>query len=340
MPKSSTRQSLSRQKHLLGKIPTRGNGITATDLLSLLSEQGIEVTKRTVERDLFDLCSDGAIDHSDETKPFRWKRLGVSVLDQPGIEIADAVAATLAKDIVHQLLPAALAETLKPRFDQAQRLLDANLQNNRYAQWADNVRYRPPSLSFIPPTVSDGVRQGVHDGLLRGVQLAVRYDSPERTKYSDLTLHPLGLVQNGPVAYLVATTFDYPDVRLYALHRMRSAKLTTDAANRPADFSLDAFLDSGGIEFGGGKMIQLEARVSDKLAYYLTETRIAEDQQLNNDNGYVLTATVKDSWQLSFWILSQGEEITVLSPSSLRAQIGEALRAAAANYRVEAAPVA
>ncbi len=335
MPKAPARQTISRLKHLLDKIPKHGNGITTSELVALLSDQGIEVTKRTVERDLADLCEDLAIHHLDETKPYRWKRHGVSVLDQQGIEIADAVAVTLAKDIIHQLLPGTLAETLKPKFDQAQRVLEANQPKNIYAQWTNNVRYLPPSLPFLPPTVSDGVRTGVHEGLLKGLQLVVRYDSPERTKYSDLTLQPLALVQNGPVAYLVATAFDYPDVRLYALHRMRSAKLTTESANRPADFSLDAFLAGGGMEFGGGAMIQLEAHVSTKLACYLAEAKLAEDQQLRSDNGYVLTATVKDSWLLSFWILSQGADITVISPASLRAHIGDTVRAAAANYPVD-----
>jgi predicted DNA-binding transcriptional regulator YafY len=338
MPKAPVRQTISRLKHLLNKIPKHGNGITSSELVALLSDQGIEVTKRTVERDLSNLCSDGTIDHADETKPYRWKRLGVSVLDQPGIEIADAVAVTLAKEVLHQLLPTALAETLKPKFDQAQRVLEANQSNNRFAQWADNVRYIPPSLPFLPPTVSAGVRKGVHEGLLKGLQLTVQYANSEASKYSDLTLHPLALIQNGPVAYLVATTFEYPDVRLYALHRMRSPKPTTEPANRPVDFSLDAFLDGGGMEFGDGKMIQLEARVSRKLACYLAETKLAEDQQLRTDNGYILTATVKNSWLLKFWILSQGEEITVISPASLRSQIGETLRAAAANYPVEKSP--
>ena len=338
MSKSDKRKSLSRLKHLLDKISKHGNGITTSELVAQLNDQGIMVTKRTVERDLAYLEEDKAIHHLDEAKPFRWKRLGVSVLDQRGIEVADAVAFSLAKNIIQQLLPAALADTLKPRFEQAQRVLDANQSDNRFVQWADNVRYIPPSLSFLPPTVSDGVRKGVHEGLLNGLQLKVEYANPEASKYSDLTLNPLGLIHKGHVAYLVATTFEYSDVCLYALHRMRSPKPTTEPANRPADFSLDAFLANGGMEFGCGKMIQLEARVSSKLACYLAETPIAEDQQLRTDNGYVLTATVKDSWMLSFWILSQGEDITVLSPASLRRRTGATLRAAAANYPEETSP--
>ncbi|MCS6244958.1 MAG: hypothetical protein H2172_14040 [Opitutus sp.] len=217
MPKSSDRLALTRQWHLLRKIPTYGVGLTINELKDLLSSQGIEVTKRTVERDLCYLANPRGggwpIQVDVQSKPYRWKWLNSKGVGLPGLEIADAVAATLAKDIVHQLLPATLAETLKPKFEQAQRVLEANQSKNRFAQWADNVRYLPPSLPFLPPTVSEGVRKGVHEGLLKGLQLAVRYDSPDRTEYNDSILHPLGLIQKGPVAYLVATTLDYyPDV--------------------------------------------------------------------------------------------------------------------------------
>jgi len=47
---------------------------------------------------------------------------------------------------------------------------------------------------------------------------------------------------------------------------------------------------------------------------------------------YLLTATIKDSWMLQFWILSQGAEITVLQPKELRARIRDSLRAALSSY--------
>lgn len=47
-------------------------------------------------------------------------------------------------------------------------------------------------------------------------------------------LHPLALVVRGPVTYLVATASDYPDVRLYALHRIQRGThiRTTSQAGR------------------------------------------------------------------------------------------------------------
>ncbi len=44
-----------------------------------------------------------------------------------------------------------------------------------------------------------------------------------------------------------------------------------------------------------------------------------------HDGTHTLTATVKDSWQLGFWLLSQGPAIVVLKPAALRRRLISAL---------------
>jgi len=54
----------------------------------------------------------------------------------------------------------------------------------------------------------------------------------------------------------------------------------------------------------------------------LEETPVSNDQKITIRAGlHTLTATVPDSWQLHFWIRSQGAAITVLKPASLRESI-------------------
>ena len=115
---------------------------------------------------------------------------------------------------------------------------------------------------------------------------------------------------------------------------MRSAEILDVPAKRPAHFSLDTFLAQGGGQFGDGKTISLKAYLSDNLAGILRETAIASDQKITTRNGQIiLTATVKDSWQLHFWILSQGPDITIMQPPSLRKEIMGKLRESLANYQ-------
>ena len=133
--------------------------------------------------------------------------------------------------------------------------------------------------------------------------------------------------------YLLATTFDYPNAYHYAVHRIQRAEISDAPAKRPKSFSLNAFLANGGGQFGSGNEIPLRAHLSDELAAILRETAISPDQKISTRAGrHTLTATVKDSWQLHFWILSQGPFITILQPASLRKEIVSKLTNSLANY--------
>ncbi|MOA60092.1 hypothetical protein D3C78_1848860 [compost metagenome] len=50
------------------------------------------------------------------------------------------------------------------------------------------------------------------------------------------------------------------------------------------------------------------------------------------EEGYRLHATVSNSWQLRWWLLSQGDGLIVEKPQSLRRHIAQTLHNAAAQY--------
>ena len=111
-------------------------------------------------------------------------------------------------------------------------------------------------------------------------------------------------------------------MRLYAVHRMTAARCLDTHRYRPEGFSLDDYIARGGLQFGDGATLRLEARVAPWLAEILAETPLADDQQLvPSGEDFRLTATVADSWQLRWWILSQGAGMTVLEPKDLRKDI-------------------
>lgn len=109
------------------------------------------------------------------------------------------------------------------------------------------------------------------------------------------------------MSYLLDTAFACEDVRLYAIHRIRRAEVTDDSVQRPQGFSLDAYIAQGGLHLGSGEPIRLEARVEEWLADILTETLLSADQSLENSGQEIfLSATIHNTWQLHWWILSQG----------------------------------
>lgn len=334
MPKAPIQDSLERQLDLLNLLETHTLGHTALELTQKLYDLGyVAVQKRTIERDLVRLSGKYGVLCDDSSMPYRWKRLASRSLPLPAVDMADALSLVLAEELFRQLAPASLLKALEPKFAQAQGRLTVT-QKNRLAQWKDRVRYLSPGLPFLPPRVDERFLGLVKEAILEERQIEVRYSGRESPKDSEQTLHPLALVQHGPIAYLVATAFDYGEPRLYALHRIRAVTATKEPASRPKNFSLDRFLTEGGMQFGEGPQICLNAVVTNSLACYLEESPLSPEQKLKpiDKDHYRFEVTIKDSWQLKFWILSQGAEIVVEQPADLRDRIRDGLKSAHDGY--------
>lgn len=332
MPRSDKHFAIARQWEILKRLPSRPPGATARELVDWLDELGFAVTMRTVQRDLDDLAGLFPLEVNECSKPYRWYWLSGCGLDFPGIEIADAVSLAIVERSLKCLVPAALLKVLESKFQQARKKLEA-AGDNRYSRWTQRVRYLPPGLELRAPAVDSRSLETVQGALMEEKQIEVRYLRPEDSRAKTFRLHPLAFVQQGPSAYLVATAFDYREPILFALHRIRSAKRIDKPARRPRGFSVDSFIAEGGMQFGDGQPIRLTASVEQELAMRLAETPLSEDQRIRGARApYRLTATVRDSWQLEFWILSQSERFTVLKPKSLRDRIRQSLQTALENY--------
>ena len=174
----------------------------------------------------------------------------------------------------------------------------------------------------------------VHEALLSDTQIDVDYlkmgaDTPKRKRLS-----PIALVTRGVITYLIATMDESEKPLLYAMHRISSAVNTSFRVKQPADFDLDSYIETGELHFGTGKSITLSAWVLTKgLARILEEAPLSKDQELTvAGDRFKLTATVSDTLQLTYWLLSQSSSIEVTGPVGLRKKIGGLLADASGLY--------
>lgn len=333
MPANPKRHALARQWELLKLLPTRGAGKTARELAEALNQAGFRVSKRQVERDLGDLMENFAIDCNNASIPFGWRWVAGASADLPGITLAEALSLHLIEESVQSLLPTSMLHALRPRFQQAVAKLEKLSAINDAARWKAKVRTITPSLPLLAPTIKEEVLESVHAALLSEHQLKMTYKGVYDEEPHELIVHPLGLVQRGPASYLVATAFQYTDVRLYAMHRIATAESTDEPISPPAGFDLDDYIARGSLHFGDGKTLKLKTKVDDTLGRILAETPLSTDQVISTKDGaLVVTATVAETWQLEWWLLAQGDLLEVLAPKSLRKRIGEISGRMAALY--------
>ncbi len=333
MPADSTRNTLLRQWELLRLLPAHGAGLSADALCKELEASGFTVSKRQVERDLKALSEIFPLDCNEKGIPYGWRWTEGRSDDLPGIALTDAISLRVVEETLRPLLPGSVLKAVEPRFRQAAMKLEAMADGNLTAHWVDKVRTVSPTLPLLPPRITPEHLECIQNALLADEQIEVEYQARSQVEAKTLTLNPLGLIQSGPVTYLVATAFTYSEPRLFAVHRVSSARRLHQRIEPRSDFDLDAFIRSGVLQFGGGKAINLEARISKGLARIIEETPLSEDQTLElvGETGRVF-ATVLDTPQLHWWILSQGAGIEVLAPTELRTLIASKLAEASEAY--------
>jgi predicted DNA-binding transcriptional regulator YafY len=310
-----------RQWAMLKQIPQYPRQITARELTEYLIALGFDIRKRTVERDLISLSSVFPLIANDSSKPYGWSwSKDAEAYALPSMSPLQALTLTLAQEHLHTLLPASLLNSLAPYFKCASNVLSSGDSVKKIANWRNKVSIVPPTQSLIPPDCDAAVIEVIHAGLLSEQQLEISYASRNRGEAKTYMAHPLGLVQRGAVTYLLATLYNYSDIRLFAMHRIQSAKLLAEAAQVPQDFDLASYIRQGAFGFKEQGNITLIVRFTSAAAEHLLETPLALDQQISPDKmGWVkLQATVADTSQLRWWLRGFADQVEVIEPAFLR----------------------
>lgn len=323
------------------RLSRSGHWVTQPELVKDMSSQGYSVEKHHVLRDLRALldihpqleCNDNSRDGQPQrglTYGYRW--VGKDAPPETGLSIPEALSLVLVSKHLKQALPSTLTRALDSLFDKAEKTLDIQ-KANAEARWKDIVHVVPPMQPLTPPTIANDVLNAVHDALLAEEQIAVTYRNASNRKET-LVLHPLGILMREPVSYLVALCKDYDDPRLYAIHRIQSAKRTYEPRRKPDGFSMKVYAKEQG-HFGLGQQVTLKVRVNSYLATVLSETPLDTTQVIEppDKRGWSLvTAKVRDTWQLRWWILSHGSGIVVEEPRAIREAISKQSQEMASLY--------
>ncbi|MCC7255607.1 MAG: WYL domain-containing protein [Dokdonella sp.] len=328
--------TLSRQWLMLRCIPRFPMTVTARELAQRLRDEGFDVTKRTVERDLATLSEAFPLASDERTKPFAWNwQKDALQFSLPGMSPLQAMVLALGRTHLKPLLPAHLLEPLRPYFMQADAVLRQTLGKRGVTTWTRRVAIVQPTQPLLPPQINAAALAIVHEAVARQRSIDMRYRSRAAGKAVNYRVNPLGIVYRGVIGYLVGTIGDHDDPRQFALHRIDTAAMLDGAARAPEKFDLNAYAQSGAFGFMDNGPIKLVLRMEAAAAQHLRETPLSTDQRITDDklDGWVrVTATVHDTSQLRWWLLAFGAYVEVLGPRQVKKGISETVRTAALFY--------
>lgn len=214
-------------------------------------------------------------------------------------------------------------------------------QHNASHYWQQYI-YLAPSSVWQSPAYDEAVLETVYLAIEQQTALAFDYRNI-KGQLLRKQLMPWGLMFKAEKTYLmgIETHLDVNKPVPYALHRVSSAVTVPVERHfrcKPSGISLREIClqnDIGLFTHHEDPLISLELKFYGNAARFIDETPISNDQKLTDlgNNTRLLTATVRDCYELRKFIRSFGKLAEVIAPAALRNEIAAEFISLSALYQ-------
>ena len=316
--KADTLETVLMAIELLRRIP-RNRKISASEVHEQLDAIGIHRDIRTIQRQLETLSERFDIERDDSNRPYgyRWKEQSRGLM-LPYLSEHESLLLQLAHQHLENLLPVDTMRTLNGFFEQASRNLTFENNAKLAKQWLSKVRVVNTTQPLLPPSIRAGVFETISHALYNNQWLEIDYVNAEG-KQTVKEVMPLGLAQQGTTLYLVCRFKDYDNERILALHRFNSVKASLRTFTYPKDFDLQRYDAQGRFGFGDGQTVKLTLTIKKYAGLHIVESPLSTDQTVEEqDDCYIITATVVDTMILDKWLRGFGEDVVAVNKVSIK----------------------
>jgi len=221
------------------------------------------------------------------------------------------------------------AAALRSAFQKLMPLLDAPVSMD--------LSQSPMPRLMAPP--SHPVEEQQFDALLQACQqrrrLEITYHSLARDEVNTRRIDPYRVMLFAGKQYLIAFDYLRESFRTFALgERIRAIRDTGECFQPDPEFDVDRYMAEGFGIFHGGPVEEARLRFSPAVARYVRQGAWSETETKEElpDGGILLRMRVPVNVGLLRFVLQYGAEVEVLAPESLRGQVAETHRRAAAVY--------
>ena len=328
--------TLLRYFDMLCLIPKAPNSISTPEISNQLQKMGYDVNLRTVQRDLVKISAAPlfSISSTENTKPIRWFWAdNIKHTQFPLMSTDEALTFKLAEMFLEPLLPPSVRSRLSGYLE----LADRRLQESKFSHWAEKVGIVPNNLPLLPAEIDPGVLAVVYEALLKNQRIKATYHAVHNSEKT-YDINPLGLVFRHNVIYLVATLFEYTDIKQLALHRFKNAELLDQIVSVPEGFALEDYIAEGRFNYpvnNNPEDISLKLKVSPFIKQILQETPLSCKQQITeiDEDHYLIEVIIDNTKQLHRWLRSLGSSVEVLEPADLRAEFAAEISTLSKMYQ-------
>jgi predicted DNA-binding transcriptional regulator YafY len=174
----------------------------------------------------------------------------------------------------------------------------------------------------------------VGSALLQRKRIAMTYYTRTRKTEGRRVVSPQRLVHYRNTWYLDAWCHRNEGLRRFSLDAMRDGALLEQKAKEVSIRAVEAELDGGYGIFAGAKVQWATLRFSPEAAEWVRHElwHPAQQSKLEDDGSLTLRVPYADATELAMDVLRHGEQVRVVEPAALVAQVTGRLGSAAAQY--------
>ena len=320
---------LIRQWAMLKQIETN-RWTTITDM----AEHHLVSTK-TIRRDLAALMEAGFPLYDERYDGKVYWRLSEEYKGLPlaTLSLSETAALYFSKKLVVNLAAPPFSDDIASAFKKIESALPD--RNIKFLDSLDNMisvrADAPKDLEHRKATI-----RVMMEAIGEEVKVRMQYYSVHSQQKKTYTIHPYRLMYFRGGLYLFAFVEEYRQIRTFAVERIESMEKTRESFEKPADFSVENYLESA---FGVVKEDPFDVEIifNADIAEYVRSRVWHPSQQVREIGGGRISMKmhVGGEFELGSWILSFGPSATVVTPDRLRRRVEAELVRALENYRKE-----
>jgi len=318
MTRPNTTEAIRRGFNILSMVSRAP--LSITDVHNKLKQTGINVSKKTVERDLARLPDEfpQMIEVDDSSKPYTFRQ-PKNARKYSGMSPEEAVCLELAYTYLNPLLPNTSLDDIKPYLKEAEAVLSENA-SAKMRRWKDKVQTINEGFQLQQATITQGILEAIHKSIWDGRTIIAKYTSPRRDKAKEYLLHPAGIVNRGRICYLICSFDNRDGVTYLPLHRFKKVTIVQDQASCHKNAKVSE-LTKNLLGFKVEKKnINIKLKFSKVAGSHLRETPISTSMDIDDSkDGYIIVEdSVTNNSELRWWIRAFGDDVEVIKPASLR----------------------
>lgn len=335
MSKSTTLRHLE----MLRKIPlSPGKPITTTALHQHLMDEGFDVSKRTVERDLIKLTDIGGLYSEDTAEGYGWGCIQNHTSKFKGIQPTEALMLILSEKLLLKVMPSEYTIRAEARIAEAKCTVNSD---NAYSKWQEKLQVISDGYPLINNSkfISESERKIIYECVLNENQIKITYQAKDKKDALNYCLNPLGIIIRGQSHYLVATTQNCPEnPRLFLFHRIKTAVNNYTNVEAPRSFTLQEYFaknPSGWLLKANSKIELVELKVKGFALDTLINNQLADDQQLLQASAEWTNVKFSciPTYDLVAWILRYGADVICVTPDYLKSKVIKVLQQSLEQYK-------